>query len=299
MGIPSSCCGFQPLDDLCRTCGALPGQSTANQDALNRLRHIQPTACNRRIERHHALLHQPMHQFQRLVPTQIVQHQQHPQRWQRLPQRPFHAESFLPVLPDRSIFCRWQRCCHRQSVQHFEEGLLQPWMQHGIRAARDPTNPDVTAGRVKEDQQLGRSSADILVWQARGLALGLPGAPRMSNGLIGSGFILNPHRQATRFKIRALNQFFFASASGSRTTTTPAFRTRLAVPVSHQVRFRCHVRPASCKTDRMVKVLSRSNPGSRRSILCKVDSDQVAVPSCSRSGVRRAVSKMRFRSAEP
>jgi len=52
--------------------------------------------------------------------------------------------------------------------------------------------------------------------------------------------------------VRLLDQVFFPSASGSRTSTTPSLRLRVTVPVLHHVRSFCQVQPASCKTHQIV-----------------------------------------------
>ncbi len=299
--IPSSCCGFQPLNELCWIGGRLTCERAADEDALNGLGHVQPTACNRRIERHDALCHQPVHQFRGLVSTQIVQHEQHPQGGQLLLQRPFHTQSFLPTLPNGSVLCRWHYLCLWQTRQDVGQGLLHPGMQHSIRAARDALNADCSAGGVEEGQQLSSARSNVFVRLTSRFALRLPTGSQVGNGLIGASFVFRPHRYSTlfSFEVGTFNQLFFASALGSVTFTTPLLRCRCATPVSHHVRSRCHVRPASRNTPKIVYVLSCSKPGSRRRTRCSVESDQVAVPSCSRSGGRRAVSRIRFRSAEP
>ena len=84
------------------------------------------------------------------------------------------------------------------------------------------------------------------------------------------------------------------------TVTVPALRLRWTVPVSHQVRLRCQLHPASRNTHQIVYVLTPGNPsGARRSARCNVVSDQTAVPSASRSGVRRASATIRACSAAP
>ena len=125
----------------------------------------------------------------------------------------------------------------------------------------------------------------------------LPSLAQVWDHLVGSGFIFDVHGEPCLLRVQAglLDQLFFASVSGSVTTTTPAFRRRLAVPVSHHVRSRCQLMPAPWSVERMVKVLIRSRPGSRRKTVWSVVKDQVAVPSCSRSGDRRAVSRIRCR----
>src|SRR6266536_6657806 len=74
----------------------------------------------------------------------------------------------------------------------------------------------------------------------------------------------------------------------------------MATPVLHQLRSRCQLMPASCSTAQMVYVLTLGKPsGARRNARCKVVSDQVAVPSRSRSGGRRNSARIRSRSAGP
>jgi len=59
---------------------------------------------------------------------------------------------------------------------------------------------------------------------------------------IRSSFILTPYGDAHAFGdgVRALNQLFFASVSGSVTRTLPHLRFRMTCPVWHQVRLFCH-----------------------------------------------------------
>ncbi len=127
----------------------------------------------------------------------------------------------------------------------------------------------------------------------------LPGLTRIRCGLKRASVVLGPDTQPQRFPaaIGILNQVFFAVLSGSMTSTRPVLRLRVAVPVGHQVRLCCQVEPASCKTHPIVKVLSCGKPsGAVRKACCRVVSDQVAVPSRSRSGARRNSARMRSRS---
>ncbi len=91
---------------------------------------------------------------------------------------------------------------------------------------------------------------------------------------------------------------FLGAASGSVTTTGPLVRFRTTPPVSHQLRSRCQRRPAPRSTHQIVYSLTPGSPsGAWRSARRSVLSDQVAVPSASRSGARRTSARMRARSA--
>lgn len=72
------------------------------------------------------------------------------------------------------------------------------------------------------------------------LFFGLPTGAGLRNRLVGTRFVLTPDLQPERLtqRVGLLNQFFFVSASGSTTVTTPSLRLRWAVPVGHQVRVR-------------------------------------------------------------
>jgi len=78
---------------------------------------------------------------------------------------------------------------------------------------------------------------------ALGLAFRLPRLAFVGHGLERPGFVLGPNTQPQRFTeaIRIFNQVFFAVVSGSLTSTGPALRLRVAVPVGHQVRLCCQV----------------------------------------------------------
>src|SRR5438270_10880312 len=101
-----------------------------------------------------------------------------------------------------------------------------------------------------------------------------------------ASFVHALHRQTHAFPlgVSLLDQPFFALASGSWTLTSPRLRLRMATPVSHHVRSRCHAMPASCSTAQMVYVLTLGNPsGARRRARCKVLKDPGAVPSRARA----------------
>jgi hypothetical protein len=54
----------------------------------------------------------------------------------------------------------------------------------------------LTARRMKQRQEFGRAATDILVRLSSGFSFGLPGAPFIRNGLVGTGFIFVPDRNA-------------------------------------------------------------------------------------------------------
>lgn len=111
---------------------------------------------------------------------------------------------------------------------------------------------------MKERHQFGRATAHVLVRMPNWVALLLPTLPRLSDRLIRSGFVLTPDGQSQTLsqQVGSFDQLFFASASGSLTITTslPRLRRRKrrAVPVSHQVRSSCQLRPASLSTRQSV-----------------------------------------------
>src|SRR5215208_7942151 len=77
VGVPAARRRFEPGDDVARRSRGLAGQCTADEDALDRLGHVQPGAAERGIERHDAVGDQPQHERRGLVAAQIVEDQQH------------------------------------------------------------------------------------------------------------------------------------------------------------------------------------------------------------------------------
>jgi len=57
--VPATGRGLQPLDDLFGLARMLSSQRTPNEDALDRLIHVQPTASKRCVEYHHPLREHP------------------------------------------------------------------------------------------------------------------------------------------------------------------------------------------------------------------------------------------------
>src|SRR5215210_4722668 len=172
-------------------------------------------------------------------------------------------------------------------------------MQDRIGRMIDRLGPDLAGGGPEQREEFYRSPTDLLVRVPDGDARWLPRWARLRNRLIGAGLVLAEDWQAQLLcgPIRSFDQFFLGAVCGSVTVTGPAFRRRTTVPVWHQVRLACHEYPACHSVCRIVTVLMAGSPsGAARSARCKVVSDQVAVPSRSRSGARRNSRRMRSRS---
>src|SRR3954447_25748157 len=149
---------------------------------------------------------------------------------------------------------------------------------------------------MEQGQDLGRAAADVLVRLLCRVFARLPRHTGMRHRLERAGLVLAPDRQPKLIeRVGLLDQLFLALASGSLTRTAPAcLRLRITTPVSHQVRLFCQLRPASCRLRQIVKVLTWGSPsGAWRKAFCSRLKDQVAVPSCSRWGVRAHSARMR------
>lgn len=111
-------------------------------------------------------------------------------------------------------------------------------MQDDIGSREYAFGSHLASRRAKQRQEFGCAPAHVLLGLHGRLALWVPSFSRLGNSLIRSGFILAPQRQSCRFRqlVGLLDQPFFSAALGSCTVTVPALRTRMAVPVGHQVR---------------------------------------------------------------
>src|SRR5690349_20454053 len=67
---------LEPSADLGGRLGMLARQGAALENTLDGLGHVQPTAAERRVERHDAVLAQPQYHFCALMTDEIVPHQQ-------------------------------------------------------------------------------------------------------------------------------------------------------------------------------------------------------------------------------
>ena len=226
---------LEPGHDFCHRRGVLPIQRPPLENPLDALGHVQPRTTHRRVQRHDPVLEEPADEPRRLVPGQVIQHQEHPQRGQLIQECWLDAKTLLPPLPIASR--RHLRRCGKRG-EHGSQFLLEPAVQDGIRTGRHALDPDLAIGGMEEREELGRAVAKILVRLARRLALGLPGWAGMGNGLEWPSLVGAPDRQAQRLTgaIGVLDQLFFDSASGSVTIAVPRFRLRSADPVGHQVR---------------------------------------------------------------
>src|SRR5215213_3548147 len=147
LAVPDKGCGLavpglgsllEPGADLSGRLRMLARQGPALEDALDRLGHVQPTAAERRIERHDAVLAQPYHHFRAVMTGKIVPHEQQAQRRQLFGQSKRCRQPVLPHLPCGSGYCRvsrFARCWQpRQDRRQF---FLEPAMQDSIGAGGD------------------------------------------------------------------------------------------------------------------------------------------------------------------
>lgn len=113
-------------------------------------------------------------------------------------------------------------------------------MQHRIRSGRHAAGAQLAGGGAKQRQQFRGAGFDVFVILSVWLPLFSPGGAGIGDRLVRAGFVLTPDLDALRFSraVGTLNQAFFSSVSGSDTRTTPSLRTRLAMPVGHQLRVR-------------------------------------------------------------
>lgn len=116
-------------------------------------------------------------------------------------------------------------------------------MQDDIGAGGDAFDADLARRWMKQREHFGGPIFGIVMGLLDRVSFRLPMLPRIGDGLIGARLILRPDRQPLLLGqcVRLLDQVFFPTASGSVTSTGPLFRTRMALPVSHQVRSCCHV----------------------------------------------------------
>src|SRR3954469_4741061 len=155
---------------------------------------------------------------------------------------------------------------------------------------------------MKQGQDLGGAAPDGFVRLEGGLAARLPGHAGMGHGLKRPRLVLAPDREPKlgAQRVGSLDHPLFTAASGSTTVTVPCLRRRVTTPVWHQVRLFCQLNPASCSVRQIVYVLTWGSPSSAcRKVLCSRLKDHVAVPSCSRWGVRAHSARMRCCASAP
>src|SRR5215213_9955290 len=299
IGVPAARGRLEPVDDVIRRSRGLAGERTADEDALDGFGHVEPGAAERGVQRHDAALNQPEDQARGLVAGQVVQDQQQAEGRQAFGQGERDGQPRLPALPGRTTFGLGLDRRLGQRREDRRQFGLQPGVQHRVGRARDALDADPARGRVEQGQQLRGAVADVLVGIAGRAGRRLPVRPGLRDRLVRPSFVLGPDGHL-RLAVRPLDQPLFTVASGSWTSTSPCLRRRFASPVWHHERLRCQLRSASCSTHQMVYVLTSGSPSSAlRSARCSVVSDQVAVLSRSRSGVRRTSARIRSRSAAP
>src|SRR5260221_1023371 len=99
IGVPAPRSRLQPRDELVACLRMLPRQSPASQDALDRLRHIEPGAGEWCIEHHHPPSEEPEDQFGGVVTRQVVPDQEQAQWRKHGRQGDLDAQSLLPARP--------------------------------------------------------------------------------------------------------------------------------------------------------------------------------------------------------
>ena len=235
-GIPASDGVFEPSDQLLLALWMLAGEGATADDALERFGHVQPGAAERRVQRHDAMLEQPVNDRPTEMPGEIVPDEDGAQRRQgrnrRMPQ------PGLPLGGRGTV--RFRRLDHRQFGQDLLQFRHEPRVQDRIRAAGHRLGAQGPVSRAEQGEQLGGPTSEVLVGLACRLGLGLPGSAGLRRRLVGTGFILAEQRQPSplRFAVRLLDQPLFCSVWGSTTVTEPLLRCRTAVPVGHQVLLR-------------------------------------------------------------
>src|SRR5215469_7432010 len=134
------------------------------------------------------------------------------------------------------LWAQFRWCRNRR--ENLGQFLVEPLMQDGIRAGGDPFDADLASRGMEQGEHFGRPVLSIFMGLLARLSFRLPMLARIGDGRIRARFILCPDGQSLLLgqRVRLLDQVFFPAASGSVTSTGPLLRTRMALPVSHQVR---------------------------------------------------------------
>ena len=114
----------------------------------------------------------------------------------------------------------------------------EPGVEHRSGAAGHPGGPHLPGGGMEERQELGGAAPRVLVGLALGVALLLPGGPRLRDGLVRPRLVLAPDRDPRRLGLVVCPRYapLLPSVCGPTTCTGPSLRWRTAVPVGHQAR---------------------------------------------------------------
>jgi len=221
------------------------------QDALNRLGHVQVRATQRSKERHDPVGEEPEDEVRRVVPGKVVPDQQQSQRREILRQGDADGGPLLPTFPAAPVLPGWEHCWFRQGGQDGRQLGLEPGMEDSVGAAPHPLDPDLATRWMEQGQLLGRPLPHVLMGIPYRVASRVPVGAGIGDRLVRAGLVFGVDGQQV-LAICRLDQVFLGEASGSCTTTVPLLRMRTAVPVSHQLRSRSQVSPASRRTHQMV-----------------------------------------------
>ena len=169
----------------------LPRERSAHNDALQRLRHVEPGTSNGRIERHDPMGKEPPGDLIGAVPSQIIPHQDHADRgidatW-------WVPKPGFPSSQRRASFIHQNHWMLPGPLQeHGFQLRFEPGMQDGVGAGAHTFGSHLTGSWPKERQQFGCSVADILMWLELWVAFWRPGGSRLRQSLVGAGLILTP-----------------------------------------------------------------------------------------------------------
>src|SRR5438874_659164 len=79
--VPAACCRLQPGDDLLRRRRMVPVEGATLKDPLDRFRHVEVRAAQRREEHHDPVGEEPEDERRRMVPGEVIPDQEHPEGW--------------------------------------------------------------------------------------------------------------------------------------------------------------------------------------------------------------------------
>lgn len=124
----------------------VPLQGSSDDDALHRLRHIEPGTSTGRVQQPNAMFVTPGHHIAAVMAGQIIQNEQHAQRRVE-PIQLFGCRKRIPLLPT-PLF--WNRFWSGRTL--FENGLqffLEPGMQDSVGTLINRFGPQFSGGGSK------------------------------------------------------------------------------------------------------------------------------------------------------
>jgi len=246
---------FQRGDDRADVLGGRVGEAAPDQDARHGLRHVQPGAAERGVQRHDPVVHQPAHERRCCVSGDVVEHQQHAERRQFRAQGERPGEPLLPTPPARPVLLGREDRGRRQRGQDRLERRFEPAVQDDIGARGNAADANLAGARMDERQQLRCTVADVLVRVAGRLLCGAPLLAGQRDGLERACLVLGPDGESQLLlggPVRRRDQFLLRAASTSSIATTPALRLRRTRPGVHELRSCCHESPAACSACQLV-----------------------------------------------